>query len=362
MVDLSAVIVTSPTTFHPATSMLEHVVGSLRYVKESISRIIIVFDWFRDLREAAKAKRGVITEDMRQGYMAYIAAVTELYGNNPRFILKICESHQGFAWCVHIGLLECATKYAIICQHDRAFTSTVDSVSDVIDICEANEYIRYVGFPTVSNINNNHIFVTRYPKLRGFQSKNVPIKDGLVLQPLIFWYDSNHLCHIQRYLEIYKPFVNIPSEYKQLMKEVGIVVHDFLCRNGDFIEDRFGQAQRNFLVALSENDHDFEFIFNVFKWFGSYLLCDTRGNLSEEGDAREGESLDSNISPPESVFSEEMVCTPRVMVRHFHGRNFSIARAKEWQRLNGVDEPLKGKYFVLESGCGGFEDGEEECD
>ncbi len=350
MVELSAVIVTSPTTFHPSTSMLEHVVDSLNHVREAICKVVIVFDWFKDLRDAAKAKKGVITEEMRQGYIAYIAAVDDLYGNNPRFILKKCESHQGFAWCVHAGLLECTTQYAIICQHDRAFTSSVDCMSDIMDICEDNNYIRYVGFPTCSNINNHHIF-TRYPKLKGFQSKNIPINGGLLLQPLIFWYDSNHLCHIQRYLEIYKPYRNMPVELRQLLKEVNIPVHDFLCRNGDFIEDRFGQAQRNFLVTLSENDYNLDLIFDVFKWFGSYLLCDPRVDETVE-------LCDTALD--KTVVNEEVAPVSKIIVRHFHGRNFNISRAKEWQRINGVDEPLKGRYFVFD--IDGAVEEEEECD
>ena len=353
MVELSAVIVTSPTTFHPSTSMLEHVVDSLNHVRGAVFKVVIVFDWFKDLRESAKAKRGVITEEMRQGYMAYIAAVDVLYGSRPQFILKKCESHQGFAWCVHAGLLECTTQYAIICQHDRAFTCSVDCVSDMINICEDNRYIRYVGFPTVSNINNHHIFVTRYPKLKGFQHKNIPIDGGLLLQPLIFWYDSNHLCNIQRYLEIYKPYVNMPSDLKQLLKEVNIPVHDFLCRNGDFIEDRFGQAERNFLVTLSENDYNLDLMYDVFKWFGSYLLCDSRVDEAAEL---------YNAARDRVVMNEGVAPVSKVMVRHFHGRNFNVSRAKEWQRINGVNAPLKGRYFVFDIDGGVEEEGEEECD
>jgi len=43
---------------------------------------------------------------------------------------------------------------------------------------------------------------------------------------------------------------------------------DMNLRKGDFIEDRFGQAQRNLLSAERQ---DPERLQKIFRWFGSYL-------------------------------------------------------------------------------------------
>lgn len=40
------------------------------------------------------------------------------------------------------------------------------------------------------------------------------VEAGALLQPCIFWFDSQHLAHVQRYLEIYDPFVNMPDDMK----------------------------------------------------------------------------------------------------------------------------------------------------
>ena len=87
-----------------------------------------------------------------------------------------------------------------------------------------------------------------------------------MLQPLIFWFDSQHLCHIQRYLAIYSPYVNLPEEMKSWLGEA--FVKDMILRKGDFIEDRFGQMQRRCLTKAGQND---AFMLRAFRWFGSYL-------------------------------------------------------------------------------------------
>ena len=87
------------------------------------------------------------------------------------------------------------------------------------------------------------------------------------MKPLIFWYDSNHICKISRYLEIYRPFTFVPSEIKDI---IGVkAVKSMLMKNGHFIEDRFGQAQRSILTSLKGRDAQIDL---CFKWFGYYLL------------------------------------------------------------------------------------------
>ena len=88
-----------------------------------------------------------------------------------------------------------------------------------------------------------------------------------MLKPLIFWYDSTHVCNISRYLEIYRPFTFVPAEMKDI---IGVkALKSMVMKNGHFIEDRFGQAQRSILTSLKGKD---ELAVLCFRWFGSYLL------------------------------------------------------------------------------------------
>jgi hypothetical protein len=100
------------------------------------------------------------------------------------------------------------------------------------------------------------------------------------IQPTIFWYDSNHLCHVQRYLEIYTPFRAMPSALKILLQEKDPnLIQRLVLRRGDFIEDRFGQVQRNLLVSLKQ---DPVLLLRTHQWFGSYLLYSHRLIAEEE--------------------------------------------------------------------------------
>ena len=66
-------------------------------------------------------------------------------------------------------------------------------------------------------------------------------EEAIGLMPLAFWYDSNHIAHVGRYLEIFAPYTNLPLELREAIGREN--VHQLLLRKGDFIEDRFGQAQ-----------------------------------------------------------------------------------------------------------------------
>jgi hypothetical protein len=47
--------------------------------------------------------------------------------------------------------------------------------------------------------------------------------DSLIsLQPTIFWYDSNHLAHVHRYLEIFSPYENLSTELRAIIGKENI--------------------------------------------------------------------------------------------------------------------------------------------
>jgi hypothetical protein len=51
-----------------------------------------------------------------------------------------------------------------------------------------------------------------------------------------------------------------------------------LLKRGDFIEDKFGQVQRNTLVNLR---HDCDAVREVFKWYGSFVLWHNNDDTQE---------------------------------------------------------------------------------
>jgi len=115
---------------------------------------------------------------------------------------------------------------------------------------ETHTHIRYIGFPTSSNVNHDKFISTNY-NLHCLNQPEIKLQlgDNLYLQPTVFWYDSQHLGHVQRYLQIYRPYKNMPTHLRDL---VGIYsIKDMLLRPGDFIEDRFGQVQRRLLWVLA---------------------------------------------------------------------------------------------------------------
>ena len=195
---------------------------------------------------------------------------------------------------------------------------------------ESYEHIRYIGFPTSCNRTYRRLLYSRYPGISILNNNFITINNdnnnnnnsssssSIGLQPLIFWFDSQHLCHVQRYLQIFKPYTNLPQELRDLF---GLkVIRSMVLKKGDFIEDRFGQLQRNLLMAYgnkaydrdnnnnetqddnddnddnnsidSSNDekdtsnvdastksnitnnlpYDEELLLRIFKWFGTYLI------------------------------------------------------------------------------------------
>ena len=84
-------------------------------------------------------------------------------------------------------------------------------MSCLVDAMEEDKSIRYIGFPTITSIKH-HKHIRGYGLNFLIKSKRKLIsKDKtLGLDPAIFWYDSNHLCHVERYLQIYKPWKYFP--------------------------------------------------------------------------------------------------------------------------------------------------------
>lgn len=245
---LSIVIVSSPCSSHPETTLIEKAIRSLsKFTGLDKCPIVIVLDGFV-VRETARTKKGQITDSMSKQYDAYHHRLLALYGNSSQVQIKRSEDHLGFAMAVKFGLSFCSTTYGMVAQHDRVFVHSFHRLLDLIKLMEENEHMRYIGFPTIANRTHDSVLNSRY-QISYLDSSEVKLNLGenLYLQPLIFWFDSQHLCHIRRYIEIYKPYAALPEEMRNWLGKK--TINKMVLRNGDFIEDRFGQSQRNCLTA-----------------------------------------------------------------------------------------------------------------
>lgn len=244
---LSIVIVSSPCSSHPETTLIEKAIRSFsKFTGLDKCNVIIVLDGFI-IREIPRTKKGQITEEMSLQYDEYHQRLCALYEGNNRIQIQRSDQHLGFAMAVQYGLSFCSTTYGLICQHDRIFLYPFHRLLELINIMDNNEHMRYIGFPTITNRTHDSVLNSRY-QLPYLDSSKVKLNLGenLYLQPLIFWFDSQHLCHIERYIQIYKPYNSLPEDMKQWLGRK--FVKKMVLRKGDFIEDRFGQSQRNCLT------------------------------------------------------------------------------------------------------------------
>jgi hypothetical protein len=161
-------------------------------------------------------------------------------------------------------------------------------------------------------------------------------RQGLGLLPLMFWYDSNHIVHIDRMLELYTPFVSVPvALHRYFGGKTGL--KSMLIRKGDFIEDRLGQHQRNVFSAFADEliataptmktdelefkEHELD---QVVGFFGCYLIVPVdSGGRDGEAVERGGRELDCSLGSKEkepSIAQAITICS-RSLVMHLNGRS-----------------------------------------
>lgn len=207
---------------------------------------------------------------------------------NANQVSKMAE-HLGFAHCVQYGLRAATTPFCLILQHDRIFIESALENVPVLTLLKAmddNKGVRYIGFPTVKSCTHDKAQNVVYKIGKSLSTCQIDLQcsskdhSSISLYPLMFWYDSNHFCHVQRYLEIFEPFKYAPQVLRDHLGMTGL--RKMLLRPGDFIEDKFGQIQRDTLVAL--NKESTEKVCDAFKWFGSYLIWPSNNNLNNDSD------------------------------------------------------------------------------
>ena len=253
---LSFIVVTSPSPSNPSLELIDATIGSFQYMEGTENcDVIIMMDGYKISKEN-RMKKGKITRQSEQMYHQYYEALVAKYALLPRYRIVRCSEHNGYGYVVKYALENhCTTKYAIIAQHDRIFKRRFHRLHELVVAMESNKHIRYIGFPTSGNINHDKMLSTLY-NLRCLNRLGVKLSlgDGLYLQPIVFWFDSQHLCHVERYLQIFYPIRNMPVHLRTI---IGMqLLKGMRLRRGDFIEDRFGQMQRKLLCAFGDILYD----------------------------------------------------------------------------------------------------------
>ena len=86
-------------------------------------------------------------------------------------------------------------------------------------------------------------------------------------------YDSNHLAVVEEYLKIFRPYRSLPEP---LRTTIGLPnIKAMVLKRGDFIEDRFGQQERN---MLSDKNLSAQTKLELFRWFGTFILLSSEGS------------------------------------------------------------------------------------
>jgi hypothetical protein len=209
MSDFSTIIISSPARSHPSSTLVDEVIASVeQFVEGAVSSpIILVCDGYRESRQSGQSqtKRGKVDTDLACKYHEYMTTVEAKYRNRQAgFTLLRLDTHYGFAFAVKAGLELATTEYCMILQHDRAFcpTSSPLTLKPIIDTMMTHSQIRYVGFPTSTNVTHDRLLKSKY-KLDLRETCSIPLpapSSSYFLCPLVFWFDSNHFAHRRRYL------------------------------------------------------------------------------------------------------------------------------------------------------------------
>ena len=370
---LGIVVVTSPSNAHPSTSLIWGALGStslLRGVQDA--PIEIVCDGYRtpaDLepshsqralkklsgRPTALSKRGIVSAELGSSYEEYKRQLREEIderGLGWRIDVDECESHQGFALCVRRGLMAMqrrGLRFALVLQHDRAFIRRFSEADlrRVLRQFDDDETTRYVGFATSTSKLQSTRLQPRYKLNSLLEARTHTLRPGLLLRPSIFWFDSSHVVDVDRALPcLYEPFTCAPPFMHARCADAALAgtpsaggpggagstdpplpggLGSFTLRRGDFIEDRFGVAQRALLASLHDRPDE---LMETFDFFGSYLLEETVLESDDDGSADGDRGVDDDDGDGPATVCELVDARARVShVAHMDGRS---SAPREW--------------------------------
>lgn len=341
--DLTILIISSPSPSHPSLYLIQTCIESLQLIPELCQcNILVLLDGFT-ISTSNRTKKGRITYELSEKYEEYYHRL-QIYlaelaiERNINCQVQKLSSHHGFAFCVKHGLECIQTTYSLVLQHDRVFVSSINYIWRILKLMQEYEWIRYVGFSTSTSCQHKLTLQYRYKLdcllnnkllLNVYQEDITNIQIGYLL-PLIFWFDSQHIAHVKRYLEIFYPFKYFPQHLQSIVGHK--VMKDMVLRRGDFIEDRFGQCQRNMLTNnIIQDQNNIEIVQNIFLWYGSYLLWIPNDDILETcSEVIEKFHL---LNELERFRLSEQPCS--IMVRHLKGRQLDI------EKISKIHESLQ---------------------
>lgn len=229
----SMVVVTSPSPLNPDTTMIQGVIESaqrmFRMNGMANADVHVICDGYKivDNKKTltnpyAECKSGKVSTIAAESYDQFCSAI-----KCQKFSWKVSKmaEHLGFAHCVQYGLRAATTPFCLILQHDRIFIESALENVPVLTLLKAmddNKGVRYIGFPTVKSCTHDKAQNVVYKIGKSLSTCQIDLQcsskdhSSISLYPLMFWYDSNHFCHVQRYLEIFEPFKYAPQVLKIL--------------------------------------------------------------------------------------------------------------------------------------------------
>eukprot|EP00927_Polykrikos_kofoidii_P009440 TRINITY_DN13935_c0_g1_i1.p1 TRINITY_DN13935_c0_g1~~TRINITY_DN13935_c0_g1_i1.p1 ORF type:complete len:387 (+),score=62.23 TRINITY_DN13935_c0_g1_i1:36-1163(+) len=226
---ITVLLSTSPVGRHPDTDLIDEVIATMQYA-EGVSecRLIIVCDGYRSENgdgvafTESKYRAGIVDAKSAANYEEYKARLREKAASSSTMEVFELDSRHGFGFAVRAALPLVRTPYVFVMQHDRSIMRPANIRRLVAAMERDPARLKYIGLPTATTLGHKSHVLSKY----GIHIEaHIADSDGLVLMPLIQWYDSAHVCET----EYYRNFVFDP-------------VRKLVARGG-FIEDKFGQFQ-----------------------------------------------------------------------------------------------------------------------
>ncbi|KAJ3156099.1 hypothetical protein HDU86_004067 [Geranomyces michiganensis] len=278
---LSLILTTSPSPFHPSTTLLSTVLESLKHCDGVADcSLTVIFDGYRTA-EKGKLKRGRVTADLAPRYENYCIAAHEYLmrwvrrrageeyavvteeivvqsgaNTSPQALVRTLLSSKsghvplrtirlsdsiGFALAVRTGLMYVETPFTMVLQHDWAFVHTLDVCGLLKQMEAESDAIKYVTFPSTRSLE-----MGRRQKHHDLPPPTVAQFD-IPLLPLYFFADKPHICSTQHYKT----------------RVFGLQIF----QRGDFIEDTYGQM----LMSAVKVPKTLEGKIAVWRTYGTYI-------------------------------------------------------------------------------------------
>ncbi|KAI8818648.1 uncharacterized protein EV422DRAFT_559619 [Fimicolochytrium jonesii] len=284
---VTLLLTTSPSPFHPQTTLIETVLASLRHSSglEKCS-LTVFFDGYKTSSNQ-RLKQGWVSDTLSKAYEEFYVAALDVLRQwvarktgeeylwsaedvkvlaGPRlgipavmYTLKsTTTSHMplrtirakenlGFALAVRAALQYVQTPYTLVLQHDWAFIHDVPVAELVQLMIDNSSDVKYITFPSVRSLDYTH------RKRHNDLPCSIPCAYSIPVTPLFFFYDKPHLCESAHYKE------NIFGQK--------------FFRRGDFIEDTYGQHMLNTIKAPK----DVQGKLAAWKEFGTFMYYPDNG-------------------------------------------------------------------------------------